>query len=207
MGSGFKDWAAGDVLTAADVDGYLMRQTAMTFADSSARDTALSGVLDEGMIAYLEDVDQFTFYNGSGWSDVTNGRSACVLPSTSVSISSGTATTALFATEDYDPLGWHSTATNTGRITPSVAGYYLATAQVQNINGPGTNMRALAGIDKNGGGSIARFDVNNYAPDDFSIIGVTEMNGTTDYLEVVLNQFSGVTRTPDVAFSVILVAR
>jgi len=67
MGSGFKDWTAGDVLTAADVDGYLMRQTVMTFADSSARDTALSGVLDEGMVAYLEDVDQFTTYDGSSW--------------------------------------------------------------------------------------------------------------------------------------------
>jgi len=70
MGSGFKDWAAGDVLTAADVDGYLMRQTAMTFADASARDTALSGVLDEGMVAYLEDTDRFTFYTGSAWVDI-----------------------------------------------------------------------------------------------------------------------------------------
>ena len=67
MGSGFKDWTAGDVLTAADVDGYLMRQTVMTFADASARDTALSGVLDEGMVAYLEDVNALTVYNGSAW--------------------------------------------------------------------------------------------------------------------------------------------
>jgi len=67
MGSGFKDWTAGDVLTAADVDGYLMRQTVMTFADASARDTALSGVLDEGMVAYLEDTDEVTVYDGSDW--------------------------------------------------------------------------------------------------------------------------------------------
>lgn len=67
MGSGFKDWAAGDVLTAADVDGYLMRQTVMTFADASARDTALSGVLDEGMVTYLEDTNALTVYNGSAW--------------------------------------------------------------------------------------------------------------------------------------------
>lgn len=67
MGSGFKDFAAGDILTAADVDGYLMRQTVMTFADASARDTALSGVLDEGMMAYLEDVNKVTFYDGSAW--------------------------------------------------------------------------------------------------------------------------------------------
>lgn len=67
MGSGFKDWAAGDVLTAADVDGYLMRQTVMTFADASARDTALSGVLDEGMVAYLEDINTTSVYDGSAW--------------------------------------------------------------------------------------------------------------------------------------------
>jgi len=70
MGSGFKDWSPGDVLTAADVDGYLMRQTVMTFADASARDTALSGVLDEGMMAYLEDTNVTTYYDGSSWRDI-----------------------------------------------------------------------------------------------------------------------------------------
>jgi hypothetical protein len=70
MGSGFKDWSPGDVLTAADVDGYLMRQTVMTFADASARDTALSGVLDEGMVAYLENTNEITLYNGSAWVSV-----------------------------------------------------------------------------------------------------------------------------------------
>ena len=70
MGSGFKDWSPGDVLTAADVDGYLMRQTVMTFADASARDTALSGVLDEGMMAYLEDTNVTTYYDGSSWEDI-----------------------------------------------------------------------------------------------------------------------------------------
>jgi hypothetical protein len=67
MGSGYKDFAPGDVLAAADVDGYLMRQTMMTFADAATRDTALSGVLDEGMIAYLEDDNLVTVYNGTEW--------------------------------------------------------------------------------------------------------------------------------------------
>lgn len=75
MGSGFKDFAAGDILTAADVDGYLMRQTVMTFADASARDSALSGVLDEGMVAYLEDTNRTTFYDGSAWQDIANSSS------------------------------------------------------------------------------------------------------------------------------------
>ena len=72
MGSGYKDFEAGNVLAAADVDGYLMRQTVMTFASSAARDTALSAVLDEGMVAYLEDSDLITFYNGSAWLEMTS---------------------------------------------------------------------------------------------------------------------------------------
>lgn len=79
MGSGFKDFAAGDVLTAADVDNYLMRQTVMTFADASARDSALSGVLDEGMVAYLEDTNRFTYYDGSTWTDVVTSLSGLTL--------------------------------------------------------------------------------------------------------------------------------
>ena len=63
----YRDFVAGETLTAAQVDTYLMRQAVMTFADSSARDTALSGVLDEGMTVYLEDVNAFYFYNGSTW--------------------------------------------------------------------------------------------------------------------------------------------
>lgn len=70
MGSGFHDFAASEILTAANVDGYLMRQTVMTFADSSARDSALSGVLDEGMYAYLEGTNELTFYTGSAWRTV-----------------------------------------------------------------------------------------------------------------------------------------
>jgi hypothetical protein len=67
VGSGFKDFAPGGVLTAADVDGYMMRQSVMTFADATARDSALSGVLDEGMFAYLEDSNSATFYDGTNW--------------------------------------------------------------------------------------------------------------------------------------------
>jgi len=67
MGSGFKDFSAGDVLTATDVDGYLMRQGVMVFASTSARDTALSGNLEEGMHAFNTDDDELWHYDGSAW--------------------------------------------------------------------------------------------------------------------------------------------
>lgn len=51
---------------ATDFD-TMMRQSTMRFADSAARDAALSGVLAEGMRAYTDDADTFWFYDGSAW--------------------------------------------------------------------------------------------------------------------------------------------
>jgi hypothetical protein len=66
----FKDFSAGEVLTAADVDNLLMRQTVMVFADATARTTALSAVLAQGMITYRTDGDIVEQYDGSVWSPV-----------------------------------------------------------------------------------------------------------------------------------------
>lgn len=76
-GLGFKDFQVGEVLTSSDVDGYLMQQTVMRFADSAARGSALgtaagTGVaLAEGMVSYLDDSNRIEFYNGSGWVQAT----------------------------------------------------------------------------------------------------------------------------------------
>ena len=40
-GLGYKVFAAGEVLTAANVNGYLMEQTVMVFDDSAARTSAI----------------------------------------------------------------------------------------------------------------------------------------------------------------------
>jgi hypothetical protein len=68
----FKDFTAGDILTAADVDNLLMRQTVMKFDDAAARDTALVDVLTKGMFCFLDDTSAFQFYTGSAWQDVSN---------------------------------------------------------------------------------------------------------------------------------------
>jgi len=70
-GSGFKDFTTGEVLTANDVDNYLMQQTVMVFADAAARTTALSGVLAEGMFSYLKDTNSTEYYSGSAWTAVS----------------------------------------------------------------------------------------------------------------------------------------
>ena len=76
-GAGYKLFNTGDVLTAAQVNTYLNEQTVMVFADATARTTALSGVLAEGMVTYLKDTDAVEKYNGSAW--VSIGGSASPL--------------------------------------------------------------------------------------------------------------------------------
>lgn len=66
-GAGYKLFNTGDVLTAQQVNEYLMQQTVMVFADAAARTTALSGVLAEGMLSYLQDTNATEVYNGSAW--------------------------------------------------------------------------------------------------------------------------------------------
>ena len=65
-GLGFKTFATGDVLTASDVNGYLMSQTTMVFADAAARTAAITSP-QEGMITYLKDTNVTQYYSGSAW--------------------------------------------------------------------------------------------------------------------------------------------
>jgi hypothetical protein len=71
-GAGYRLFNTGDVLTAAQVNTYLQQQVIMVFADSTARTTALSGVLAEGMFSYLTGTNAFQLYDGSSWVDVSN---------------------------------------------------------------------------------------------------------------------------------------
>jgi len=68
MANGFKVFAVGEVLTAADVNDYLMEQSISIFADSTARDAQITSPI-EGMFCYLADTNTLQFYNGSAWTN------------------------------------------------------------------------------------------------------------------------------------------
>jgi hypothetical protein len=71
--TGTKLWASGDVVTAADVNQYLMRGVKV-FADAATRDAAYGGsgepTLEEGEVCYLLDTNQMLTYSGSVWSSI-----------------------------------------------------------------------------------------------------------------------------------------
>jgi hypothetical protein len=67
-GLGFKTFTTGEVLTAADTNGYLM-QGVNVFADATARDAAITSP-EEGQFAYLKDTNVTTYYTGSAWANL-----------------------------------------------------------------------------------------------------------------------------------------
>jgi hypothetical protein len=67
-GQGFKTFTTGEVLTAADTNGYLM-QGVLVFATSVARDAAITSP-QEGQFAYLKDTNVTTYYTGSAWANL-----------------------------------------------------------------------------------------------------------------------------------------
>jgi len=68
-GLGYKEFATGDVLTAADANGYLASQVVMVFASAAARTSAIASP-QEGMISYLKDTNATQYYSGSAWVSV-----------------------------------------------------------------------------------------------------------------------------------------
>jgi hypothetical protein len=64
-GLGFKTFTTGEVLTAADVNGYLM-QGVLVFASEAARNAAITSP-QEGQFAFTKDNNSLWYYTGSAW--------------------------------------------------------------------------------------------------------------------------------------------
>ena len=78
-GAGNKLFTSGSILTANEVNTYLMDQAVMRFADEATRTAAFGGAgeptLAEGMMSYLMDTDSVQVYDGSAWVSVGGGGS------------------------------------------------------------------------------------------------------------------------------------
>jgi hypothetical protein len=61
-----KTFTAGTLATASDINTFLMNQSVMTFADSTARATAIP-TPTEGMVTFLTGNDHLTIYDGATW--------------------------------------------------------------------------------------------------------------------------------------------
>lgn len=67
MPSGFKTFSTGEVLTAADVNNYLMEQSICVFADATDRDAGITSP-EDGQFVFLTGTSTLQFYS-SGWTN------------------------------------------------------------------------------------------------------------------------------------------
>jgi len=93
----------GYPLPASDINTYLMEQSVMTFASSTARATAIP-TPNEGMLTYLEDTNVFQYYTGSAWTNLVD------IPSPAQTISDKTANYSIVSGDAYKLIRSTSTA-------------------------------------------------------------------------------------------------
>lgn len=86
----YKVFANGYNLNASEVNTYLMNQSVMVFASTTARDAALTSPT-EGMLVWLEDSNKFVYYTGSAWSDLLSTSQTISDKSANYSIVAGDA--------------------------------------------------------------------------------------------------------------------
>jgi hypothetical protein len=67
--AGYRTWTPGEVIRANDVQEFLMDQTVMVFPSDTVRATAIV-VPTEGMLSWVEDDNQYQYYDGANWVDL-----------------------------------------------------------------------------------------------------------------------------------------
>lgn len=115
-----------------------------SYPDSTDRDTTEPSPVT-GRLVYLEDVDQFTVYNGASWvtlptvlsvaaqiaaDNVNQAKLVRAYRSSTVAVSDVTLSTVDFNAEDQDDWTGHSTSSNASRISDAGAGLYHAELQL-----------------------------------------------------------------------------
>jgi hypothetical protein len=129
-GAGIRLFSTGAVLTAAQINQYLMDQSIHRFATTTARATAYSAAgvtLSEGMFSYIDSTNKLYYYSGSAWEEVGAQIEAGEVTDTEVSataaiaiskLASGTAAQVILANATgvptYTTISGDVTVSNTG---------------------------------------------------------------------------------------------
>ena len=151
-GLGFKDFTTGEVLTAADVDGYLM-QGIWVFASAAARDAAVTSP-QEGNFAFLKDTNVTTYYTGSAWANLdTTGMTNPMTTtgdtiysssgSTPARLGIGTAGQVLQVNSGATAPEWATPASGGGMTLLSTTALTGASITLSSISGSYTNLYLL----------------------------------------------------------------
>jgi hypothetical protein len=188
-GAGRRVFQPGEVLTASNVMNYLQDQAVMVFAGSAARGSAIGTAVSEGMVSYLQNLDQVQYYDGTQWEPVNRAL-----------VVSGTAQRAQFLpspvqgdTVFRSDLGYaetyydaHGTANPGGRGTASAwypnqrnMGLVPIVPPTVNVSGGSATANTLGQITFTTATSISLNDVFSTSYSTYKIVvGVTNASAT-----------------------------
>ena len=165
---GWKDFSSGDVLTAADMDGYVMAQIIGMFADATARDAAITSP-QEGQHAFLKSDDGLYYYDGSSWTaspigDITgittaanSGMAGGASSGTaSISVAANNLSTVTATTADYIIIEDVDDNTTKKALISDVvsAGDITGVTAGTAISGGGTSGTVTVNVDVNAAGTV-----------------------------------------------------
>jgi hypothetical protein len=190
---GFKTFATGDVLTAADTNGYLM-QGVWVFASAAARDAAVTSP-QEGNFCYLKDTNVTQYYTGSAWAAVGGSTPTFVganaTKTANQSLANVTVTSISFeGTDILDSNGFHDPSTNNTRMTipTGYAGKYLIQGTLEFASNT-TGGREVY-IRKNGSTNLQAIQTDAEGSLTMTISGTFDL-AVGDYVEIRAYQSSG----------------
>ena len=146
-GLGFKTFVTGEVLTAADTNGYLM-QGVLVFADSTARDAAITSP-QEGQVCYLKSDDAIYTYSGTAWAPFSSGAFTLLSTSNWTNAGAGTVTVSSIS-QSYKHLFVIAKSFNPSSATSSIDVSPNAASTSQSICAYSTAASTAAALSASG---------------------------------------------------------
>lgn len=153
-----KTFLQGDILTANEVNQYLMDQVVVVFADAAARDNAFGGagepVLTEGRFCYLSSTNSVQYYDGAQWQDAPQFSLADGIV-TAAKLASDSVTTAKIAALAVTAAKIASDAVTTAKIldsnvtTAKIADSAITSAKIADDTIVNADISATAAIGLN----------------------------------------------------------
>jgi hypothetical protein len=144
-GLGFKTFTTGEVLTAADTNGYLM-QGVLVFASAAARDAAITSP-QEGQCCYLKDTDAVLTYSGAAWvgfDDSNAIQNSIVDAKGDLVAASGADTPARLAVGANDTVLTADSAQATGLKWATVPGGGMTLLSTTTLSGSSTSITGIS---------------------------------------------------------------
>ena len=152
-----KTFLQGDILTADEVNQFLMDQVVVVFADAAARDNAFGGagepVLTEGRFCYLSSTNSVQYYDGAQWQDAPQFALADGIV-TAAKLASDSVTTVKIAALAVTAAKIASDAVTTAKIldsnvtTAKIADSAITSAKIADGAIVNADVNASAAIDK-----------------------------------------------------------